>query len=195
MGGTKERKERKVCCYDILRYVTIGDPRESAELFLVGSRQNSTTNDNDDGSDDWDGRECRQKWLGWWPTSWGCRMWTRMWQARIKMRRSYVFLNTKLAPKMKAIQCQKLSKRIPQPLKTCWIGSSNAHVQARIEPPLHNRKKLLLCQGKCAEAGKTQIAALTFHICNDSRYRTRLSTPTCCASICIYLYQHLSTST
>ena len=131
-------------CYDILRYVTICYDRWSkgkcrANLFLVGSRQNSTT-DNDDGSDDWDGRECGQKWLGWWPTSWGCRMWTRMWQARIKMRRSYVFLNTKLAPKMKAIQCQKLSKKIPQPLQTCWIGSSNAHVQAQIEPPLHNRK-------------------------------------------------------
>ena len=141
MGGTKERKERKVCSYDMLRYVTICYDRWSkgkcrANLFLVGSRQNSTTNDNDDGSDDWDGRESGQKWLGWWPTSWGCRMWTRMWQARLKMRRSYVFLNTKLAPKMKAIQCQKLSKTIPQPLQTCWIGSINAHVQARIEPPL-----------------------------------------------------------
>lgn len=122
-------------------------------------------------------------------------MWTRMWQARIKMRRSYVFLNTKLAPKMKAIQCQKLSKKIPQPLQTCWIGSINAHVQARIEPPPSQSQKLLLCQGKCAEAGKTQIAAVTFHKCDDSRYRTRLSTPTCCASICIYLYQHLSTFT
>ena len=58
-----ERNERYAVTtsYDMLRYVTIGDPRESAELFLVGSRQNSTTNDNDDGSDDWDGRECGQK--------------------------------------------------------------------------------------------------------------------------------------